>query len=1111
MRLTLQDRLLKRDLGNTSRYSAIKGLYGDRCWIDDLDIVNELGGHSGCVNALSWSTSGKLLASGSDDQHLNIHSYQPDSSVSPFALTTTVATGHAANIFSVKFMPHSNDRTLVTAAGDAEVRVFDIEHSARSAETSARSNVQSAGRGQRFQNMYRGVRYLSDYNTNARVYRSHADRVKRIVTESSPNLFLTCSEDGEVRQFDLRLPSSAYPPPRGGRGFLAHRADHDNSNVPPPLISYKRYNLDLNTISCSGSQPHYIALGGAHLHCFLHDRRMLGRKIDDEQGKPQRASPAHSMSEHETEMMGQATQCVRKFAPEGRKKMRRTDNGHITACKISDANPNEMIASWSGDHIYSFDLVRSPDARERKRRDGSAPVTSQSKGKVKESGGRKRKRKEVNSMNSLNGREKSPRPRRAKERLDEDADLALRVRYDNGQSEDIAMSDAVPRLPTSMVEEARESMLNESQKRSLQIAKDLVKIRKLLFSLEASARGSSDALSPDPAHHTASFTAAMGIAAGCIPEMDEITKDWRYPINPLDEDIVLQQTLRDNRDSSRRFVQAAGTLSRVLGGKIQTASRIPSPAMDFFREIIPGPHEGSSFPRQEIFCYDFLKAILLWLEGGAQNLVQGFKRPPSQRKQSPRFPIPDDALQSSIDDVLIPYLLTLAGHDPILNVNASRFERDATRKVFESETAAVIAFAHAVKMPLEDLSRAIMPSTGDQANEPRPPVQDRRTALKYWAFKVGRGVLMNAGGGVSFQFVETAFGGLGTSQVEEDKVQEDIDPDEEEDVVEKVTLVRRSGEDPTERQPASQAEDSTGVEGAVEGTSTSEAPSISLQGTGSDIDIEDAGSDAEVILMDDLHDEIAEHMAAADGDNDDDDIQGNDDEDSDMDDDDDGDITAEERQFMFRSASDRGKLREKVEKDVTCSSHTRQYRGHCNVKTVKDANFFGLQDEYVVSGSDGGHLFIWDKKTSELVNILEGDNEVVNVIQGKDHDLHFNYARAQSDAEAGINISSTVNSSSGYSSLAHRRGARQGSNVNAAENSEGLTSRKRMAQSYQILGQNDVQRQGGMRDAFITRGMLAQLASRLRARQGESGQAGGGVVVGEDGEAVVLDDNCTVM
>ena len=52
MKFTLQDRLLRRELGYSSRYTAIRGIYGDRAWIDDLDIVNELGGHTGCVNAL---------------------------------------------------------------------------------------------------------------------------------------------------------------------------------------------------------------------------------------------------------------------------------------------------------------------------------------------------------------------------------------------------------------------------------------------------------------------------------------------------------------------------------------------------------------------------------------------------------------------------------------------------------------------------------------------------------------------------------------------------------------------------------------------------------------------------------------------------------------------------------------------------------------------------------------------------------------------------------------------------------------------------------------------------------------------------------------------------
>lgn len=52
MKFTLHDRLVRRELGQTFRYSNNRGIYGDRAWIDDLDIVNELGGHSGCVNAL---------------------------------------------------------------------------------------------------------------------------------------------------------------------------------------------------------------------------------------------------------------------------------------------------------------------------------------------------------------------------------------------------------------------------------------------------------------------------------------------------------------------------------------------------------------------------------------------------------------------------------------------------------------------------------------------------------------------------------------------------------------------------------------------------------------------------------------------------------------------------------------------------------------------------------------------------------------------------------------------------------------------------------------------------------------------------------------------------
>ena len=788
----------------------------------------------------------------------------------------------------------------------------------------------------------------------------------------------------QVRQFDLRMPSSAYPAPKGGRGLLARRGVHDDSNVPPPLISYKRYHLDLNTISCSGTQPHYIALGGAHLHCFLHDRRMLGRDTLAERGKPNSVLQASAMSENENLSMGKATQCVRRFAPNGRDRMRKTDNGHITACKISDANPNEMIASWSGDHIYSFDLIRSPDATEASGDISSTTSKSKSSKKATEPGDRKRKRKQGNISPSSERPRRGSKPRRGQSQMSEAGDLALRVRYENGQSEDIAMEGSVVITSQAAAQKARESVLNESQKRSLRIAKSVVKIRRLLFSLDSSLRSSAGPESMGLSAYTPSLTSLLGLSATILPEMDEISKTWRYPVNPDQGDVVIQQTLRANRASSRRFVQAAGTLAKVLGGELQTAGNGPNPMKEYFTAIVPASYDGPQPSQGQVFSFDFLKAILLWLDGGPQALLQGFKRPQSQRIGNPRYPIPDESDQTGLEDYLIPYLLRSTQNRSIPDVDASRFLSDEHRQIFDSESKAVHAFSNAVRMPIQDLSTATMPLSAHGSEGPSPFAQDKKAAFKFWGYRVGRGILMNAGEGINYQFVDIAFGGLGDTRVAEGRSQEEIDPNQMEDVVSSASVVQRK--DKHLQRPESLNEDALSTPVSRDESEASDTGSASAAITReSSVDSEDAGSGTEVILVDDLHDEIADLM----GESNDSDGSANADEEDDHNqeddshDDSDGDITAEERQFMFRSASERGKLRGSVEIDVPYSSHTRKYYGHCNVKTVKDANFYGLQDEYVVSGSDSGHLFIWDKRTSQLVNILEGDGEVVNVVQGR--------------------------------------------------------------------------------------------------------------------------------
>lgn len=46
---------------------------------------------------------------------------------------------------------------------------------------------------------------------------------------------------------------------------------------------------------------------------------------------------------------------------------------------------------------------------------------------------------------------------------------------------------------------------------------------------------------------------------------------------------------------------------------------------------------------------------------------------------------------------------------------------------------------------------------------------------------------------------------------------------------------------------------------------------------------------------------------------------------------------------------------------------------------IKEATFWG--DDYIMSGSDCGHIFAWDRKTGKLCMLMEADQHVVNCLQ----------------------------------------------------------------------------------------------------------------------------------
>jgi len=529
---------------------------------------------------------------------------------------------------------------------------------------------------------------------------------------------------------------------------------------------------------------------------------------------------------------------------------------------------------------------------------------------------------------------------------DDTEDVSLRVRYHNGQSEDIPMrrDTQAPSLeePVAVLPTAASASTGETDS----IAKQSLRLRLAIFGLDE-----SDA---DRYSH------ALEIADKLLDEIDKVSRDWRYPVDPDDVELAYQKTLRANRESTRRFVQSAGTLARLLGGQLPFGQQAQ---LAKFVQVRPAPNELEIHEqrRHDLFCHEFLRAIILWSSSGPGALVEGFTQQGRRAVVNPRFPVQLGAGIDAIEEEIIPYLEDLVNStNPIYNLEANRFEIDSRRVLFDDELQALRRFGSAVQIPFEDL--ALHPDNEDPSSmNSRPHTHSRAEAVRLWG-KVGLSLLYTASKTISYEIVDRAFGG---SESPSRWVRQ-----------QERALRRKFGKLNTEmdtplRHITSDGELSDDDQGARD----------------------DEPEHEDMVPIDDLRDVIEDAWGAGgdtddheNEDDDDDDDEMGDDADDDMDevddeaelegsesDDENGSVT----ERLFHSAAERRTIRNGIHANVPCVSHTSMYTGACNVKTVKDVNFFGLDDAYVVSGSDSGHCLIWDRATTELVNILEGDGTVL--------------------------------------------------------------------------------------------------------------------------------------
>ncbi|KAG6916290.1 hypothetical protein DXG01_007531 [Tephrocybe rancida] len=302
-----------------------------------LDRVNVLGddsgsyGHTGCVNALSWARNGELLLSGGDDTTVRIWGIDAADTSQDYPFGQYIQRSNAPIFLANVGLPHaemhfdSHSSSSATVAGDHQIRVFDVGEAAFTSPTNGRE-----------------ASYTFRQSLVQKI-QCHEDRVKRIVTEHSPDLFLTVGEDGTVRQHDLRTPH-----------------DCRREACSAPLVNL---NHELSTLALSPLTPHLFVVAGESSFGYLFDRRHAGRNLRMEWGVPESALDAGSS----------LTTCVRRFgkpkAPEGAPRRRRKD--HITGARMSAFNGHEVkptsklkyqasVKSYSGDAVYLYSIYDDP-------------------------------------------------------------------------------------------------------------------------------------------------------------------------------------------------------------------------------------------------------------------------------------------------------------------------------------------------------------------------------------------------------------------------------------------------------------------------------------------------------------------------------------------------------------------------------------------------------------------------------------------------------------------------------------------------------------------------------------------------------------------------------
>lgn len=296
-----------REIQNVSWQSFARQNQMTRSLVSRLGVIKELEGHRGCVNCIEFNSEGSLLLSGSDDYDIILWDVYKQKKIK------TLPTGHRGNIFSVKFLPQSEDRVVISGAGDGRIEVREVE----SGEVT-------------------------------QLCTCHCERVKRIATVATlPNAFFSASEDGTVMLYDMRAP---------------HTCNSQTNNVLINLRCHAGRTAECKCITVNPTKPELLAVGASDPYIRIYDRRMI--KLTSLQYPPggtmrsqwERSNYATNQLDASSDNLpsGCVQYLVPGHLPDKLKEYYQRYRSLATTYLTYSADGCHLLANLGGEHIYLF-------------------------------------------------------------------------------------------------------------------------------------------------------------------------------------------------------------------------------------------------------------------------------------------------------------------------------------------------------------------------------------------------------------------------------------------------------------------------------------------------------------------------------------------------------------------------------------------------------------------------------------------------------------------------------------------------------------------------------------------------------------------------------------